>query len=110
MSALDLVEAREAVHVRHPHVEQDEVRLRAAHEGQHLCPRLRLADDLEVAVGLERTLDPVEDETVIVGDHDPHLGSVAQARDTAAGAEVPEPTRRSGFTHPRMGEAPARGI
>ena len=41
-------------------------------EWKHLRPGLRLADDLEATVGLERPLDPVEDEPVVVGDHDAH--------------------------------------
>ena len=68
----DLVQACEAVHVRHPHVEQDEIRARLADERQDLRSRLGLADDLEPAVGLERPLDPVEDEAMVVGDHDTH--------------------------------------
>ena len=70
--ALDLVEAGEAVHVRHADVEEDEVGLLAADEREHLRPGLRLPDDLEVAVRLERPLDPVEDEPVVVGDYDAH--------------------------------------
>ena len=43
-------------------------------ERKHLRARLRLADDLEAAVGLERALDPVEDEAMVVGDHNAHGG------------------------------------
>ena len=58
--------------MRHPHVEQDEIGVRLAHEWEHLRPGLRLSDDLEATVGLERTLDPVEDEPMVVGNHDAH--------------------------------------
>ena len=40
-------------------------------------PVLRLPDDLESTVFLERPLDPVEDEAVIVGDYHAHGASVA---------------------------------
>src|SRR4029450_2726 len=72
MSRPQLVEARETVHVRHADVEEDEVGVRLADEWEHLGAGLRLADDLEPAVGFERTLDPVEDEAMVVGDHDAH--------------------------------------
>ena len=42
------------------------------HEREHLRSGLRLSHDLEAAVRLERALDPVEDEAVVVGDHDSH--------------------------------------
>ncbi len=72
MAPLDLVQAGEAVHVGHADVEQDEVRLLSADQRKNLCPRLGLPDDLEVVVRLERALDPVQDEPVVVRDHDPH--------------------------------------
>ena len=72
MPAADLVEAREPVHVRHSHVEQDEIRLLAGDEREHLHPGLRFADDLEVAVGLEGPADSVEHEPMVVGDDHAH--------------------------------------
>ena len=60
--------------MRHANVEEHEVGARLADEREHLRPGLRLADDLESAVGLERALDPVEDEAMVVGDHDAHGG------------------------------------
>ena len=68
--------------MRHPDVEEDEVRLRLPDEGEHLRSRLRLAHDLELAVVLEGTPDPVEDEAVVVGDHDSHRQAVSQGRTT----------------------------
>ena len=115
MPRLDLVEAREPVHVRHAHVEQHEVGARLADEREHLRPGLRLADDLEAAVVLERPLDPVEDEPVVVGDHDAHGGSVAQGPDAPPSGDrcprtghVNGPGRRNmhsfeGFTCPDQG-------
>ena len=105
MPALDLVQAREPVHVRHPDVEQHELGLRPAHEREDLRPGLRLADDLEVAVRLERAPDAVEDEPVVVGDQDAHRGSVAQDADAVATAR---PGRRLRAPLPRRGprEAP----
>jgi hypothetical protein len=70
--ALDLVEARETVHVRHAHVQEHELRLGLPDERQHLGSGLRLADDLEIAVALECPPDAVEHEPMVVGDHDPH--------------------------------------
>jgi hypothetical protein len=82
VAPLDLVQAGETVHMRHAHVEQHEVRIRPSDERQHLRSGLRLADDLEVAVLLERTANSVKDETMVVGDHDSHRHlSVAQGRD-----------------------------
>ena len=72
MARADLVEAGEPVHVRHADVEEDELGVRLPDERQHLGARLRLADDLESAVGFERPLDPVEDEAMVVGDHNAH--------------------------------------
>ena len=83
MPVPDLVQAGETVHVRHAHVEEDEVGIGASHERKDLGPGLRLAHDLEVAVRLERPADPVQDEAMVVGDHDPHWRSVAQAEDAA---------------------------
>jgi len=74
MPRADLVEAGEPVHVRHAHVEKDEIRLRLADERKHLRARLCFADDLEATVRLERALDPVEDEAMVVGDHYAHGG------------------------------------
>ena len=56
--------------------------VRLAHEWEHLRPGLRLSDDLEATVGLERTLDPVEDEPVVVGNHDAHVESVSHRAPT----------------------------
>ena len=67
--------------MRHANVEEHEVGARLADEREHLRPGLGLADDLESAVGFERPLDPVEDEAMVVGDHDAHGASVAQAPD-----------------------------
>ena len=67
-----LIETGEPVHVRHADVEKHEVGIGLRDERKHLRARLRLAHDLEVAVRLERTLDPVEDEAMVVGDHDAH--------------------------------------
>ena len=62
------------------------IRGRLAHEWEHLCPGLRLSDDLEATVGFERALDPVEDEPMVVGDNDAHRNSVAQGPDAASGS------------------------
>ena len=48
-----------------------------ADQGKHLRAGLGLPDDLEVPVRLERSLDPVEDEAVVVGDYDAHWGAVS---------------------------------
>ncbi len=72
MPPLDLVQALEAVHVRHAHVEQHDLGMVLAHERQHLGAVLRLRDHLEAAVVLERPADAVEDEAVVVGDEDAH--------------------------------------
>jgi hypothetical protein len=88
--ALDLVQAREPVHVRHADVEQDQVWFRAPDEGENLRSRLRLADDLEVVIGLERAFDAVQDEPVVVGDQDPHRATVAQPdNDARPGSKSP---------------------
>src|SRR5262245_15461779 len=90
MSRAQLVETGETVHVGHSDVQEHEVRVRLSDERQHLRAGLRFADDLEATVGFERTLDPVEDEPVVVGDHDAHATSVAQGSD---GPETPRVTR-----------------
>ena len=67
--------------------------LRLADEREHLRPRLRLADDLEAAVRLERALDPVEDEPMVVGDHDAHgdqCGTGLRRRFATPSTEPPE--------------------
>ena len=74
MTPADLVEARESVHLRHADVEEDEVGARPGNEREHLRARLRLADDLELTVAVERAADPVEDEPMVVRDHDSHVG------------------------------------
>ena len=63
-------------------------------------PGLRLADDLELTVRLERPADPVEDEPMVVGDHHSHGSSVAQACDGNAG----EPPLVRGIAAPRVGD------
>ena len=81
-------------------------------ERKHLRPGLGLADDLESAVVFERPADPVEDEPMVVGDHDSHPESVAQARDDAASSGVtvaPALDSVAGFQPPRPVEvAPFR--
>jgi hypothetical protein len=72
VAAPDLVEAGESVDVRHADVEHHEVRLGARDEREHLCPVLRLSDDLEAAVLLERAPDGLEHEAVVVRDQHPH--------------------------------------
>src|SRR5215510_3878520 len=113
MAALDLVEAGKPVHVRHPHVEQDEIRLLAGDEREHLHARLRLADDLEAAVCLERAADAVEDEPMVVGDDHTHDGQsgrgVRRHPPLARGIALPPTGHRVG---PRVGEgsaAPSEG-
>ena len=67
-------------------------------EREHLRPGLRLADDLEAAVGLERAPDPVEDEPVVVGDHDAHGNQCGTGL-----------RRRLSLTRPRHREGPQPG-
>ena len=74
MAPPDLLEALEPVHVRHPNVEHDQVGARLADEGEHLRAVLRLADDLEPAVVLERAADAVEHEAMIVCEENLHAG------------------------------------
>jgi hypothetical protein len=79
--------------VRHPDVQEHEVRLRAPDERKDLRSRLRLADDLEVAIGLESPTDAVENEAMVVSDDDSHPSSVAQGADdrsVARGWVVPD--------------------
>src|SRR5439155_15051981 len=97
IASLDFVEAGEPVHVRHADVEKHEVGLRPADERQDLRSRLRLTDDLEIAVLLERTANPVEDETMVVGDHDSHrILSVSQSRDDELASVMPLRSTRFG--------------
>lgn len=70
IAPLDLVEADESVHLWHAQVEQDDVGLGPAHQRHHLASLSRLADDLEVVGGLERSADAVQDQAVVVGEQD----------------------------------------
>ena len=96
--------------MRHADVEEDEVGIRLAHQRKHLRSRLRLADDLEAAVVLERALDPVEDEPVVVGDHDAHGDQCRTGPDAARGsADCARRISFQGYTCPVQGATlPAR--
>ena len=68
----------------------------ARHEREHLHPGLRLTDDLEVPVRLERTADPVEDEPMVVGyDH-----SHAQPSGRGVATAPPAPPSHEGLPSP----------
>ena len=73
MLLADAAERGQTVRAWHAEVEQDEVRLGAVDEGKHLRARGGLPDDLEVARFLERPLDPIDDQLVVVRDHDAHV-------------------------------------
>src|SRR6188472_168105 len=81
MPAADLLEALQAIHVRHAHVEHDEIRPGLPDERQDLGAVLGLADDLEPAVVLERAADAVEHEAMVVCEQNLHAGSLARAVD-----------------------------
>src|SRR5438093_6153099 len=72
MLLADLRQAREAVHLRHSEVEQDEVRLQPLDEREDLGTVRGLADDREAAGLLERALGALDDEPVIIRNEDPH--------------------------------------
>jgi len=68
----DLAQARQPVGARHAQVEQNEIGIRSRDERQHLRAGRGFAHDLEVARLLERPLDAVDDQLVIVCDQDSH--------------------------------------
>ena len=72
IALVDLVQACEPVHVRHPHVQQHEIGRRARDDRQHLGAVLGLAHDLEAAVGLERPANAVQHQPVIICNDDTH--------------------------------------
>ena len=68
----DLAEAGQPVGARHAEVEEHEIGLGAPDHRQNLGAGRRFSDHLEVARLLERPLDPVDDQLVVVGDEDSH--------------------------------------
>ena len=83
----DLVQAREPVHLWHPHVEQHDVRLEPTNEGQHLAPRARLADDLDVFRRLERAPNSFDHQAMVIRNEDLHDRSSSLSR--SGGANLP---------------------
>ena len=62
----DLVQAGQPVHLRHPDVEDDQVRPRPLDDREDVGAVEGLADDLEAAVGFERVVDSGQHEPVVV--------------------------------------------
>src|SRR5437762_9679983 len=75
------LEAPEAVHSRHPEVEQDDVGRRAGDEWQELMAAERLAHDLDIALARERRSDRCQHQMMIVSDQElePHFNLPASS-------------------------------
>jgi hypothetical protein len=73
---LQELDAPEPVHAGHAQVEQHEIRIRLLRDREDLCPGLGNADDLELRPLLERNLDRLHHQGVVVRNNQlepPHL-------------------------------------
>ena len=73
MPVVDPVQARDAVEERHAHIEHDDVRRRLADDAEDLRRVGGRADDLEVAVRLERDAHGLDHQLMVVGQDYPKL-------------------------------------
>src|SRR5262249_20289443 len=88
-------EAPEAVEPWQVHADEHDVRLEASHERHELRAVARRADDLEVAVALERVADAAQQQRLIVCDQDLHVTvTVGRVRveETSARSSHPLPS------------------
>ena len=93
------LEAPEAVHSRHPEVEQDDVGRRAGDEWQELMAAERLAHDLDIALARERRSDRCQHQMMIVSDQElePHFNLPRKFRipHRPKGRQAPSPILRA---------------
>ena len=75
MLLAQLVEARKAVHPRHPQIHQDEIRLDAADERQYRRSGVGFADDLDLRRLREDAPQAFEYEPMIVGNDNPQFSA-----------------------------------
>ena len=59
-----------AVHLRHHQVHEHDIGREVRREQRRLAPRSRLADHLEVTLGLQQRADALAHDGVVVHDHD----------------------------------------
>jgi hypothetical protein len=84
VGGLDPPRRLDAVDRRHAHVDHDDIRLELGGHADRRLAVFGLADDVDVLLDAEQRSKPVEDDSMIVGDHHaqrpgPHLRCLSNA-------------------------------
>jgi hypothetical protein len=69
---LDLTRRRNPVHIGHPDIHENNVRLKIRNDGDGRPPRPRLTDYLETVVSRENGAQSLDDQMMVINQHDPN--------------------------------------